>query len=236
MRKTIIIALLTMVCHHAGAQYVTYNHDNTKMNQVTVMETGAGSLTPALYYNTVHNKYQKDAAVRNKLAYRTEASASLYLQVTDAEKIDSALTSRAKIEALNMADRNVDLAWQAEGPKIEDKMHSFIDNINRIIPTGGSAQERGRWMEYYNLFQTAVTSIRGSYLPNSERKSQYLSIYQDLCRQNELLVSSLVIISKRNSTSTALNATLDRNTNTATIARSARERWKQTVSSNTITE
>lgn len=34
----------------AQAQYVTYNHDSPKQNQITVMETGAGSLTPELYY------------------------------------------------------------------------------------------------------------------------------------------------------------------------------------------
>ena len=36
------VAVLALGIHHAGAQYVTYNHDETKMNQVTVMETGAG--------------------------------------------------------------------------------------------------------------------------------------------------------------------------------------------------
>jgi len=236
MRKTLFIAILILVSHHAKAQYVTYNHDDTKMNQVSVMETGAGSLTPALYYRTVHNKYQKDAAVRNKLAYRTEATAALYHQVTDSEKIDSALTSRARIEALNMADRKVDIAWQAEGQKIESKMQSFLDNIGRIVPTGGTAQERERWMEYYNLFHTAILSVKESYMPNSERKKQYLGIYEDLCRQNEILVATLVSISKRNATSAALNANLARNVATGDIARGARERWKQTVSSNTITE
>ena len=27
--------------------YVTYNHDDAKMNQISVQETGAGGLTPA---------------------------------------------------------------------------------------------------------------------------------------------------------------------------------------------
>ena len=51
------VAVLALGIHHAGAQYVTYNHDETKMNQVTVMETGAGELTPALFYSVVHNTY-----------------------------------------------------------------------------------------------------------------------------------------------------------------------------------
>ena len=36
--------------HTAYAQYATYNHDASKMNQITVMEIGTGSLRPELYY------------------------------------------------------------------------------------------------------------------------------------------------------------------------------------------
>ena len=32
----------------ARAQYVTYNHDSPKQNQITVMETGTGALSPDL--------------------------------------------------------------------------------------------------------------------------------------------------------------------------------------------
>ena len=39
----------------ANAQYVTYNHDSPKMNQITVEETGAGALKPELYYTLLHN-------------------------------------------------------------------------------------------------------------------------------------------------------------------------------------
>jgi hypothetical protein len=50
-----------------------------------------------------------------------------------AEAIDSALTSRAKIEAMNVADRQVDLAWLAEGEKVESQMVKFQKNIDRIL-------------------------------------------------------------------------------------------------------
>ena len=33
--------------------------------QITVMETGAGSLTPELYYWALHNKYKKSAAAKS---------------------------------------------------------------------------------------------------------------------------------------------------------------------------
>ena len=43
----------------AYAQGVTYNHDPAKKNQIMVMETGGGSLTPELYYWTFHKNYKK---------------------------------------------------------------------------------------------------------------------------------------------------------------------------------
>ena len=49
----------------AYAQGVTYNHDPAKKNQIMVMETGGGSLTPELYYWTFHKNYKKSAASKN---------------------------------------------------------------------------------------------------------------------------------------------------------------------------
>ena len=112
--KWIFTTMLLVATIAANAQYVTYNHDSPKMNQITVEETGAGALKPELYYTLLHNKYKKTAAVKNKLTFRTAAGVASYQQVDEAEAIDSALTSRAKIEALNVADRQVDLAWLAE--------------------------------------------------------------------------------------------------------------------------
>ena len=106
---------------------VTYNHDSAKKNQITVMETGSGSLSPTEYYQLLHSSYMKSAASKNKLGYRTTAGIGAYNQVEYAEAIDSALTKRAEIEALNMADRQVDLAWKVEGSKINSKMDAFKD-------------------------------------------------------------------------------------------------------------
>ena len=93
---------------------VTYNHDSSKKNQITVMEIGSGSLSPELYYQLLHSSYKKSAASKNKLGFRTTAGIGAYNQVEYAEVIDSALTKRAEIEALNMADRQIDLAWKVE--------------------------------------------------------------------------------------------------------------------------
>ena len=95
------LAMTTIGTSAVHAQRVTYNHDTSKKNQVTVMELGSGSLTPELYYTLLHRNYKKSAAQKNKQSFRTTASIALYNQVDEAEAIDSALTARAKIEALH---------------------------------------------------------------------------------------------------------------------------------------
>ena len=150
--KGIAVAVGLMLCKamNVGAQSVTYNHDAAKMNQITVGETGSGSLTPSLYYQTLHKSYSKSAASKNKLSYRTLAGVSLYNQVDEAEALDSAMLARAKIEALNVADRSggaLDVAWAAEGGKITDKMRDFERNINRILQTGGNGDDQSYWKD-----------------------------------------------------------------------------------------
>ena len=195
--KWIFTTMLFVATIAANAQYVTYNHDSPKMNQITVEETGAGALKPELYYTLLHNKYKKTAAVKNKLTFRTAAGVASYQQVDEAEAIDSALTSRAKIEALNVADRQVDLAWLAEKDKIESQMRQFQKNIDRIMMTGGSPKEKERWNDYYRVYQCAIKATRDAYMPNAQRKKEYLQIYADVSRQNDVLVKYLVQLSNR---------------------------------------
>lgn len=235
--RRIILACIAAVCvFPAQAQYVTYNHDKTKMNQVTVMETGIGTLTPDAFYNIAHKRYSESAVTKNKLRYRTEAAASAYLQVKMAETVDTSMTQRAKIEALNMADRKIDLAWQTEGAKIEAKLKAYKDNIGRIVEAGGKASDKERWEDYYNLFQTAIRSVGDSYMPNSQRKREYQRIYSDLCTQNETLLSYLVMLDNRKSTSKALKSGAVLTDRRGEIAKEAGSRWKYTVTTNSITQ
>ena len=98
-RHIFLILILTMLVSPLSikAQYVTYNHDDSKMNQFTVAEIGSGALTPELYYQILHNNYRKTAAVKNKLSFRTEAGVAAYMQIDDATKLDSAMIKRAEI-------------------------------------------------------------------------------------------------------------------------------------------
>ena len=81
---------------------------------------------------------------KNKLSFRTLAGVNLYNQTDEAEAIDSALVKRAGIEALNIADRQVDLAWLAEGDKVDGQMERFRSNIDRILLCGGTPDDGGR--------------------------------------------------------------------------------------------
>lgn len=210
------------LCFCASAQsYVTYNHDAAKMNQITVQEIGAGGLTPAFYYDVFHNRYQKTAAQKNKQGFRTLAGVSAYQQVDIADSIKSSLTKRAEIEALNIADRQIDLAWLAEGSKINAKLSYFQANINRIVNAGGSVSDKTRWNEYYNMFLTAIKETQEAYMPNAQRKQQYLAIYDDINRQNETLLSFLIQLSNKRKTSSLLAARLERRNNVASHASSA---------------
>ena len=209
----------------AMAQSVTYNEDDAKRNQITVMETGSGSLTPELYYTLLHNSYKKSAAEKNKLAFRTTAGLAAYGQVEYADSIQSALTKRAEIETLNMADRQIDIAWLAEGSKITSQMEKFQKNIDRILLVGGTPTDKERWTEYYHVFDCAVNATKKAFMPNAQRKQEYLRIYADVTRHNEILVKYLVRLHSKSLTDNLLTATYERNTNKTSIINSAKERW-----------
>ena len=228
MKRTMtLLAAAVLTAHAAHAQYVTYNHDSPKQNQITVMETGTGAFTPEIYYTLLHNKYKKTAAAKNKLSFRTLAGVNLYNQTDEAEAIDSALVKRAEIEALNVADRQIDLAWLAEGDKINAQMERLQRNIDRILLAGGTTDDKERWTEYYHVYQCAINATKDAYMPNAQRKKEYLRIYEDVVRQNEILVGFLARRQNATVTDGLLNATVDRRLNKGGIVREAMGRWNE---------
>ena len=228
-RLWIIVAAVVAGVMGVKAQMVTYNHDAAKMNQILVMETGGGCLTPEFYYWLLHNNYKKTAAEKNKLGFRTLAGINLYNQVDDAEKIDSALTKRAEVEALNVADRQIDLAWLAESSTINGQLDKMKANIDHIIPTGGTVNDKQRWEELYNMYQCAVKATKDAYMPNAQRKRQYLSIYADLTAQNETLLKYLVQLNTQSQTTALLAATNDRVVQKGSIISEAKSRWQENM-------
>ena len=228
--KRLILYLMTGLCMvSATSQNVTYNHDAAKQNQFTVAEIGSGSLTPDLYYTLLHSNYRKTAAAKNKLSFRTTVGIAGYWQVDDAEKLDSAMTKRAEIEALNVADRTggaLDVAWLAEGDKLNSKMADFKKNIDRILQLGGTPGQQTVWKEYYNVFKSAIKATQEAYMPNSQRKKQYLSIYADVSRKNEELVRYLVYLANSKTTTSLLASSYERENKNAVYAAEALARWR----------
>lgn len=229
----LMIGLLVLTTSPLVAQSYTYNHDPMKQAQITVMESGTGSLTPEWYYNILHENYSKSAASKNKTLFRANAGSALYMQIDYAETVDSAMTKRAEIEALNMADRIggvADIAWNVEGPKIEAKMSDFAGNINRILIAGGNLEERDYWQQYYNIYNSAIKTTQDAYMPNAQRKREYLRIYEDVSKKNTLLVNYLVKIHNRKKIQEYLAARAETDkADMANITTMSLARWKAAV-------
>ena len=225
--KTQALVVMMAVTAVAGTAQVTYNHDSSKKNQVTVMEVGKGALTPDAYYWLLHNDYRQSASSRNKLSYRTLAAGNLYKQVDDAELIDSSLTKRAEIKALNVADRQIDLAWAAESDKINGKLADFEQNISRIA----SANDRSYWEERCDIIKCAIRSVKSAYLSNAQRKQQYLRIYDELCEINNTLIKYLATQANYAQVRTLLHSEEYDTADNATIASGAIGKWHQRAKS-----
>lgn len=228
IQLTIMLAVL-FIPVNVRAQGVTYSHDDAKMNQITVAEIGSGSLTPDLYYQLLHNSYKKSASAKNKMSFRTLAGINLYNQIDDATALDSAMIKRAEIEALNIADRSggaLDVAWLAEGDKLNAKMAALERNIQRILEIGGTASEQEYWMNYYRVYQSSIRAMQQAYMPNAQRKKQYLRIYADVARTNETLVFYLVRLSKSKTTRELLAAANAIDNHKAQVVAEAMNRWR----------
>ena len=63
---TFLLGLIVIIQVKAQS-YVTYNHDEAKMNQITVQEIGAGCLTPDLYYWAFHNSYRNSCCIEKQI-------------------------------------------------------------------------------------------------------------------------------------------------------------------------
>ena len=224
--SAVMMAMASVTLQVNAQSYVTYNHDDAKMNQITVQETGAGGLTPAFYYDVFHNSYQKSAATKNKLSFRSLSGVAAWQQIEDADSIEASLKKRAEIEALNVADRQIDIAWLAEGTKLTNKLDDFQSNINRIIGAGGTFNDKERWNNYYNIFQCAIKATQDAYMPNAQRKKEYLAIYADICKENETLIKYLVQLNNKAKTAELLSATSVRQNHNGAVATAAHNRWR----------
>ena len=72
--------------------------------------------------------------------------------------------------------------------------------------------------------QTCALPI--SYMPNSQRKKEYLRIYKDITEANENLLRFLVQLHGRGETSRLLAATYNKPDRRGAIAQAAMNRWR----------
>lgn len=198
--KTIYLLLAMMLSAiSANAQSMTYNYDSSKDNQIKVMELGAGALSPEIYYTITHNSYKKGAksptSVKNTL--RIAANTASLPQVAYADSIKKDLESRAKIEAMNIADREIDVAWMTEGSKIEKKLMALKNNIS-YLNGRTKTEEINAWRELTNMYDFAIKVTKKAYMPNSERQKQYLAIYDEIVKSNDNLLLRVRYLSTKN--------------------------------------
>ncbi len=225
--KDLLFVLAVFMTVKAFSQAVTYNEDLSVRNQFTVEEVGRGDLQPGIYYWLFHHSYRDDAAITNKWQYREAANLIFLKEKPMSEDIDSAMTQRARIETLNMLDRNPvsDVAWATEKSKVERKQALFRQNISLIIPRGGTATDTVYWSNIYKSIDCGLRAVKGAYMSNSQRKQQYLAIYKDLVHRNNQLVDCLRMWSGLKSVQQDFDGTMPSFSKPADIARAARDRW-----------
>ena len=76
----------------------------------------------------------------------------------------------------------------------------------------------------------AIKATRDAYMPNAQRKKEYLQIYADVSRQNDVLVKYLVQLSNRNATKNLLSATDNHSIDKRSIISNAMSRWNESRS------
>ena len=74
------------------------------------------------------------------------------------------------------------------------------NGLARLTEVGGNAGDLTLWQERYHLFQTAISAVRNSYMPNAERKKEYLAIYRDITEGNNTLIAYIVTVDSRERT------------------------------------
>lgn len=194
-RKRQYLLAATVILTMTGyAQSMTYNHDEVVMNQFMKAEIGSGTLGAGgfiadQYYNLTHKSYRSMAnnPANNKLASRSLTYAEVLKQEAYSLQMKDSLEKRAEIEALNMADRELDVEWLAEKEKIEHQQATFKKSIQDIVYYGGTADDKTAWTQLYNLVQESLENTHKAYMPNSQRKAIYLLLYKDLCTYNTTL-------------------------------------------------
>ena len=193
--KSITVIIYLFLSLEGFPQGMTFNHDEVVMNQFMKAEIGSGTLgkggwfADQIYYNVRWPDYPDMAnnPANNKLGSRTLTNVEVTKEEKYAETIKDSLDKRAEIEALNIADRQVDVEWLVEKNKIQRQQNILKKNIEDIVFYGGTSEDKTAWTQIYNMVQESLDSAHDAYMPNSQRKAVYVLLYKDLCQYNVTL-------------------------------------------------
>lgn len=234
MKKIFSLILTITMALTANAQSVTYTHDATKMNQFLMQETGTGHFvgTSEWYYDVAHRSYKNSLLVTNKSLYRTMGYEASYQQVDYADSIKSRLEDRAKEEAINIADRQLDVAWITEHSKIEKALSNYRNNLSLLSANGASSDEKEDWQQYANMYDFAISRTKNAYMANSERQKEYLTIYDDIVTRNNKLVKRLRYLKALRGSNEMMSATPNpRPSRVLQCANESYNKWREAGSS-----
>ena len=231
--KIHFLSMLLSLCSMQVEAQNFYVQDNSLYHQYTTVETSVGDLNPELWYKLLHNDYLQHKAhdpARGMNSLRSHAAIRAYQQVEYADSIDNVMVHRAHVEALNIADRSMDMAWQVEGGKIESLLGKFRENIEHVTLYGGTSQQYESWRIILKSYEDSLESTKKAYQPNSKRHEIYLFLYNDIKERNQRLLAFLRKLKA--------NQDLKRMTSHAAsvqrpgvkdIANGARDRWREVM-------
>lgn len=222
--------IMMAVTVNTFGQSMTYNHDASKMGQIQVMELGAGVLTPDLYYSITHSGYKKGAksatSVKNTL--RMAANIASMPQVEYADSIKADLEGRAKVEATNIADRQIDIAWLTEGERIQAKLRAFKSNIGSLNGKTCS-EEITAWEDLEKMYDFAIKTTKKAYMPNSERQKQYLAIYDEITTTNDNLLLRIRYLARKRQADNIVAAMTQFHHRVSENATASYNRWRNSA-------
>lgn len=199
MRNRLFIVFLFAVNMQMFSQ--TYVHDEFKMQQFLVGETGGGALVddvstiPPYFYSTLHSTYKKSANAKGKQIFRKARQSAAYEQREYSDSIKSYMKVREEQELFNIADRELDAIYLAgEGSKLSSALMKFKNNIESLSVLGGTTKDKEEYTDYYNMYSYGVKAVHSSVMPNNERSIAYRKIYKDICDKNHQLIKYMVAL------------------------------------------
>lgn len=189
MRKIYLIILLLHVAFCVSAQKRVHDSENYAI----IMGAELGGQPSYLITKILHNGYTKSVKTTGRTTLREPTVEAAAPQVENSDTIKKKLESRAFEEGKDATERKLNVAWETEKKRVEAAMMRFQTAISHIAPYGGTAEEQAVWEETYNAYQQAVGFMRDDkYLPNAERKKEFVALCDDITTSHEALNARLL--------------------------------------------